>query len=242
MNQTQSLFLSNQYKINDKISVYSPTVGEIFEFGDKNYYSLIQGLVSTPYELMVELDEIGIDFETLSDYQLFLLMMESIALGEDDTTIIFPNIDLKNFRETINEKNGERILYDDTNDIIIDESIALEIQNGIRKIHFLEKTLDVMGNAEAKEYILEKNKRKKKRAKKQPYKSFLEDIIVSLVNTEEFKYDYETVMGLSIYKLNISLRQISRKKNWEQTMTGVYSGGIDMKKLNLSKISWLSPD
>lgn len=87
MIQKPNLLKVNEYKVNDKISVHVPTVDEIFDFGDQKYYSTVQTLVATPFDLMVELDDIGIDYESITDYQLFVLMMESIAINEDDTTI-----------------------------------------------------------------------------------------------------------------------------------------------------------
>ena len=216
MVQKPNLLRISDYEINDKISVHVPTVDEIFDFGDMKYYSIIQTLIATPFDLMVELDDIGIDYESITDYQLFVLMMESIAINEDDTTIFFGNLNLKNFQEAVNPKNGEKVLWDKNNDIVIDQMIALEICNAIRKIHFWEAPVGQAGNAEAKRYLIERNRRKKQRLAKKPYKSFLENMIISLVNTEEFPYNYETVMGLSVYKLNASWRQIQKKKHWER--------------------------
>lgn len=242
MIQKPNLLRVKDYKINEKISVHVPTVDEIFEFGDQKYYSMAQTLIATPFELMVELDDIGIDYETITDYQLFVLMMESLAVQEDNTSILFSDLNLKNFREAVNTKNKERVLWDEKNDIVIDQMIALEICNAIRKIHFWDAPIGRAGNVEAKRYLIERNRTKKQRLAKKPYKSFLESMIISLVNTEEFPYNYETVMGLSIYKLNASWRQIQKKKHWEQTMNGVYFGTVDTAKINLEKISWLSPE
>lgn len=242
MIEKPNLLRVNNYRINDKISVHVPTVDEIFDFGEQKYYGIMQSLVSTPFDLMVELDDIGIDYETISNYKLFLLMFNSIKYSESDTSIIFPNLDLSNFKEATNTKNGEYVLYDNVNDVVIDEMIALDICNAIRSIHFWEVPLGKAGNKEAKEYLIQRKRIKKKRAAKQPYKSFLNNIIISLVNTEEFKYDYESVMKLSIYKLNASWRQISKKKHWEQIMGGAYFGTVDLNKINLEKVSWLSPD
>ena len=242
MIQKPNLLRVNDYKVNDKISVHVPTVDEIFDFGDQKYYNIVQTLIATPFDLMVELDDIGIDYETITDYQLFVLMMESIAMNEDDTSIFLGNLDLKNFREAVNHQNGEKVLWDKSNDIVIDQMIALEICNAIRKIHFWEAPIGRAGNAEAKRYLIERSRKKKKRLAKKPYKSFLESMIISLVNTEEFPYNYETVMGLSVYKLNASWRQIQKKKHWEQTMNGVYFGTVDTTKINLEKINWLSPE
>jgi hypothetical protein len=242
MIQKPNLLKVNEYKVNDKISVHVPTVDEIFDFGDQKYYSTVQTLVATPFDLMVELDDIGIDYESITDYQLFVLMMESIAINEDDTTIFFGNLNLKNFQEAVNPKNGEKVLWDKNNDIVIDQMIALEICNAIRKIHFWEAPVGRAGNAEAKRYLIERKRKTKQRLAKKPYKSFLESMIISLVNTEEFPYNYETVMGLSVYKLNASWRQIQKKKHWDQTMNGVYFGTVDKDKIDWEKISWLSPE
>ena len=242
MIQKPNLLKVNEYKVNDKISVHVPTVDEIFDFGDQKYYSTVQTLVATPFDLMVELDDIGIDYESITDYQLFVLMMESIAINEDDTTIFFGNLNLKNFQEAVNPKNGEKVLWDKHNDIVIDQMIALEICNAIRKIHFWEAPVGRAGNAEAKRYLIERKRKTKQRLAKKPYKSFLESMIISLVNTEEFPYNYETVMGLSVYKLNASWRQIQKKKHWDQTMNGVYFGTVDKDKIDWEKISWLSPE
>ena len=242
MIQKPNLLKVNEYKVNDKISVHVPTVDEIFDFGDQKYYSTVQTLVATPFDLMVELDDIGIDYESITDYQLFVLMMESIAINEDDTTIFFGNLNLKNFQEAVNPKNGEKVLWDKNNDIVIDQMIALEICNAIRKIHFWEAPVGRAGNAEAKRYLIERKRKTKQRLAKKPYKSFLESMIISLVNTEEFPYNYETVMGLSVYKLNASWRQIQKKKHWDQTMNGVYFGTVDKDKIDWEQISWLSPE
>jgi len=242
MIQKPNLLRVNEYQINDKISVHVPTIEEIFDYGDQKYYSIVQTLVATPFDLMVELDDIGIDYETITDFQLFVLMIESIAINEEDTSILFGNLNLKNFQEAKNQQNGEHVLWDKENEIVIDQMIALEICNAIRKIHFWEAPIGRAGNVEAKQYLIQRNRIKKQRLAKKPYKSFLENIIISLVNTEEFKYDYESVMDLSIYKLNASWRQIQKKKHWEQTMNGAFFGTVDLSKINLEKISWLSPD
>lgn len=242
MIQKPNLLRVKDYSINEKIAVHVPTVDEIFEFGDQKYYSIVQTLIATPFDLMVELDDIGIDYETITDYQLFILMMESIAVNEDDTSIFFGDLNLKNFQESVNSHNGEKVLWDKGNDIVIDQMVALEICNAIRKIHFWKAPIGRAGNAEAKKYLIDRNRKKKQRLAKKPYKSFLESMIISLVNTEEFPYNYETVMGLSVYKLNASWRQIQKKKHWEQTMNGVYFGTVDTTKINLEKINWLSPE
>ena len=56
MIQKPNLLRVDDYRINEKVSVHVPSVDEIFDFGDQKYYSIVQSLVSTPFDLMVELD------------------------------------------------------------------------------------------------------------------------------------------------------------------------------------------
>ena len=241
MVQKPSLLRTANYPINEKISVHVPMVEEIYDYGEQKYYSIVQSLTATPYDLMVELDDIGIDYETINAYQLFILMFGSIAAREENTSILFGNLDLRKFREAENRKTGERVLFDAKDDIVIDRLIATEICRAIRKIHFWEAPVGRAGNAEAKKYILDRTRQKKKRRAKLPYQSLLDNMIIKLVNTEEFPYNYESVMSLSIYKLNASWHQIPKKKNWEQTMNGAYFGTVDVSKIDLQKLSWMSP-
>lgn len=241
MIEKPNLLRVNEYRINDKISVHVPSVAEIFDYGDQKYYSMVQSLISTPFDLMVELDDIGIDYEKITDYQLFLLMIESIA-REKDTSILFGDLNLLNFCEAKNTKTEEIVLWDKKNNIVIDRAIGLEICNAIRRMHLWNVPSGRAGNAEAKSYLIERTRIKKQRLAKKPYKSFLENMVVSLVNTEEFPYNYETVMGINVFKLNSSWKQIQKKKHWEQTMNGVFFGTVDMSKIDFEKISWLTPD
>lgn len=242
MVQKPSLLRVQDYPINDKISVHIPSVQEIYDFGEQKYYSIIQSLTATPYDLMVELDDIGIDFETINDYQLFMLMFGSIATNEDNTSILFGDLDLTLFREAENRNTKEHVLLDQEHGIVIDRLIAMEICQAIRKIHFWKAPVGRPGNAEAKDYILERKRIKKKRRAKQPYQSLLDNMIIKLVNTNEFPYNYESVLPLSIYKLNASWHQIPKLKNWEHTMNGAYFGTVDTSKIDLQKLSWMSPD
>lgn len=237
-----NLLYDDRYTINDKISIYVPKVKEIFDFGDQKYYSMLQSLTATPFDLMVQLDDIGIDYEQITEFQLFAMMFEA-AKEQDDLSILFgDNFDYGGFKEAENRTNGERVLWNEQKDMVIDRLLQHQICSAIRSIHLWEYNDKKAGNAEAKAYLIERNRIKQKRAAKKPYRSFLEDTIIALTNTEEFKYNYETVLELSVYKLNASLHQIQKKKQWEQILSGAYFGTVDLNKMNVEKLNWLSPD
>lgn len=222
------------------ISIHVPTIGEIYEYGEMEYYNICQLLTSMPYDLMVQLDDVGIDYEDVSEYELFLILLESFIFEGVDISIVLKIDDIQNLTEGINEHTGERVLLNKDNRVVIDRLIQLDITEGIRKIHFWEKNEHKAGNQEAKDYILQRRRTKLLRAKNKKKPSFLDESIIKMVNTEDFKYDYESVLNLSIYKLNASMRQIPKKRDWDNLMHGAYAGTVDMDKINVEKAHWLS--
>ena len=65
-------------------------------------------------------------------------------------------------------------------------------------------------------------------------------MVVALVNRPEFKYNYEQVMDMSIYKFNQSFKQIETSITFDKTMIGVYAGTVDTSKMaDKSSLSWI---
>lgn len=65
-------------------------------------------------------------------------------------------------------------------------------------------------------------------------------MVIALVNRPEFKYNYEDVMDLSIYKFNQSVQQIRTSITFDNTMIGVYAGTVDPTKMvDKSSLSWI---
>lgn len=241
MTNTQSLMRTNQYRIDDTISIYVPTIGEIYDYGEDEYYNIVQLLTSVPYDLMVQFDDVGVDYETVTEVQLFFTMLEKLCISKVDLSIIFKDFDIYNYRIAENVNDKEIVMLNPKNmDYKITKEKQVLISNTIRKIHFWKKTESKAGNDEAKEYLIERNRKKQRIAARKGHRSFLDESIIKLVNTEEFKYNYEECMDLSIYKFNASLQQIPKKKNWEQTMNGAYFGTVDLSKLDIEKIHWMS--
>ena len=60
--------------INDHIIVRQPTLGEVADFGEEQYLVAVSALCATASDYMVALDDIGVDFEQISDFQLFVAL------------------------------------------------------------------------------------------------------------------------------------------------------------------------
>ena len=83
---TLNLLYQHSYAVNKNIRVMIPSIGEILENEDQ-YYTMVSMLTAVPYDMMVQLDDAGIDFTRINEYDLFLLLFES--LKKMDTRLIF---------------------------------------------------------------------------------------------------------------------------------------------------------
>ena len=219
------------------LSIRIPTVGEILE-DEQHYYNLVSSLTATPYQYMVQLDDLGIDFTTISDYQLFMMLFPAFVQG--DMNILFGEIDLSDISVKTDSQNGLPVLYSPQNQITIDEFIYNQIVDTIRRINCLKRENRKPGNDEAKKFRIKLERKKQKRNANKPYEPYLEKLVVALVNRPEFKYNYEQVEDLTIYKFNKSFEQIQHKIAFDNTMIGVYAGTVDTSKIkDRSCLSWL---
>lgn len=234
--RTRNLLYKKQLPVNKHISIYVPTVGEILSDED-DYNDLVSRFTAMPIDYMVALDDKGIDFSKLDDYTLFLMMFKS--LKDRDTSLIFGDLDLSKFEYAISEDNGQPIILDPESDIRIDRAIHGLIADTLRKLHHLEKNNRKPGNEEARKFMIDRARRKMKRNQNRIQNSQLESLIIAMVNTEQYKYDFEGTLELSIYQFNESVRQIIKKVDYDNIMYGIYAGTVNAKELNLDDLNWL---
>ena len=230
---------SNRIYITDKIHIKIPTVGEILK-DEQAYYSTINSLTAVPYQFMVQLDDMNIDFTKITDYELFLMLFPSYA--KTDLSLIFDGLYTDDYDVYVDPLNSTRLLYSKTNgdDYQINECTYYDIVSALRKINMLERFNGKPGNNSAKQYLLEKERKRQKRNAKKKYEPYLENLVIGLVNSPEFKYNYDETMDMSIYRFNQSFKQIKTRITFDKTMIGVYAGTVDTTKISdKSCLSWL---
>lgn len=239
MENRKSLLNLDQVNVTETISLRIPTVGEILE-DEQTYYSIISSLTASPYQYMVQLDDMGVDYTQITDYELFMMLFPMFA--KSDLSIIFGDLYTSDYNVYVDNSNSTNILYSPANglDYKIDEFVYNQLSDMLRKINNIEKVKSKPGNEEAKRYLLEKERKRQKRNARKPYEPYLEKLVIALVNRPEFKYNYEETMNLSIYKFNQSFKQIQTSITFDNTMIGVYAGTVDTSKMkDKSCLSWI---
>lgn len=232
----KSLLNLSSVEIIPGLSVRIPTVGEILA-DEQHYYSLVSSLTATPFQYMVLLDDMGIDFTQITDYQLFLLLFPCFAQG--DMRILFDGPDLSDIA-CEQRGSGAFVLYSPKNRMLIDEPAYSRMAEAIRKINCLTRESRRPGNDEAKKFRIQLERKKQRRNAGRPYEPYLEKLVVALVNRPEFKYGYRQTNDLTIYQFNRSFEQIRTSIHFDNTMIGVYAGTVDASRLkDRSCLSWI---
>ena len=232
---TENLLYRRDYPVTDSISVVIPTFGQILDIEDL-YYDVVSAFTAMPIDFMVQLDDAGIDFTTINAFDLFIMLSE--GLKKVDTSLVLKDINLSEFELCVNNQTKKLVLYNQKSGIEIGRREHSQIASALRRINHLEKNRKKPGNDDAKQYMLERMRQKMKRHSRTEA-SQLEQLIVAMVNTEQFKYDFESVRNITIYQFNECVRQIVNKVNYDNRMIGVYSGTVNVKELSQDELNWL---
>ena len=230
-------FGSEDYKINDYIKIHIPTIMEIMDFGEDSYFALISILTRKPYDIALDLWEHNVDYQGITDYDLFL---DSITfVPKEAFSIIFGELNFKDFKKYKNNETGFKYLVNlKEPDIIIDEAIYRYMVTYLRYCHFISEKVEYdVGNKTAKRFLIDRLKRKRKKYQRDlelgriKKHSVLSDLIRFCVNNEQFKYDYESVLNLKINLLYESYYTIQHLENRDNLFNGIYSATVDVSKL-----------
>lgn len=248
------VFRGDDLKLSDFISIHQPTLGEICDNGERDYYSMVYNLTSTPQSMKWQLWEMGIDYTKITPYWLFCNLLYRIY-PKEKTSIIFGNLDLSKF-ELYQNKNGSMYLSQtletkvenndctnkffnkinnlthhkhdksDTiyNEVVIDEITYEIMMDYLRKSHDIIKDEKMPANNSTKMILIEDDKEEYFRNKNKPYHSQLKNLISSMVNCSGFKYNHQDVWNMKIGQFMDSVKRISKIKNSSLLLQSGYSG------------------
>lgn len=235
---SRSFLYETEHQINQHISIIVPTVADVIKDEDA-YFGAVSLIVATPYDMMVQLDDNNIDFAKINDWELFCLLFNE--LQKMDLSLVFKDLDLRDFKGAVNKQNGDMVLFNEKTGAVIDRSIHNQICVFLRRVLGIEKSLKKPGNEEARKYMIERARRHLQRQMKlkKTQDSQLEKYIIALVNTSEFPYNYDTVKEISIYQFYSSLHQIIHKIEFDNLMIGCYAGTVNVKEIDQNKLSWI---
>ena len=232
-----ALLKGEPYHITNLVAVNNPTIGSIVDYREDRYWGLVTRLCATSFDYRLSLDENGIDYLTVDDWHMFLNVY--MAFDYEETKILLPNLDIASLH-LAELKNGELALVNDNYEVVINEFVYGEMVDFIRDCHGIKRNFKKPGNEMARIILMREAREEREMAKRKTsnnFESYLEPLISALCNSEGFKYNFDTVWGLPIYTFMDATRRIQKIKSADHLMGGMYSGMLDVSKMNKGQLN-----
>lgn len=244
------MYFGDNFVFNKYITFYQPTIGEIMDFGEKNLQRAINPLVGNTTSYRLQLWDAGIDWNTISDWELFILLYKTMT--PDITCIVFGRFDFTKL-VAVKQIDTDTIIlgypiYNNDKEIIdfetvIDEFGYYRLRSYVRMI-FNQNPKVQKAKGRAKEVLIRRDREElRKRQESAVGSSFLLPLISGLVNHPGFKYKKNELKEVGYIEFMDSVQRLSVYENTTAFLKGMYSGFMDTSKIpkdELEKnVNWL---
>lgn len=234
------LISGKDIKINDNIIIKHLSVQEVLEFGEENYLKAISIFITTPYDYMVELYDAGKLYTEMTNWELFVDLLNANAYKKSYKKIIgdYDFIPLK-------KEDGEIILYCPEYNFYMDELIYQKISIYLKTINDISlknpynpskengfKTALIKALVEDERY-----KRKRRKNIQQNKKNILLDYVTKLV--WKTGRSYSEILNMTLYQFRLGIKTLSNIKNYEEIKLAYFTGNCNSKEVNITSYDWL---
>lgn len=230
------LYIGDDYIINDNIKVLQPTIRQIAEFGEKDFFSVVHTVTAIPSDMKSQLWDMGLDWTEVDDFELFVMLVQTLT--PERTELLFGDIDLSKLRPYKHPHiEDEIILVDKQAGIVVDKMIYLRIVSYLRKAFNITPKVERAANKMTKKVLIEEDRLKLKLNKDKPFKSFLLPLISSVKVKQGYTKEY--VLNMGYVELMDEVARLQVIHNADHLLSGVYAGTIDMKKVDKAELNWM---
>ena len=229
------LYFGDDYVINDKIKIHQPTIGEVSDYNEAQYFSMVHTLSAIPSDMKSQLWDLGLDWCNVEDFELFMMLSQTMT--PDRTGILFGDLDFSKMRPFQNNQNGEIVLADKESGVIIDKLIYIRIVSYLRKLHNITPKVEKAKGKRAKQAMIDEDRRNREYNKDKPFKSYLLPLISAVKVKQSYTKEYVRNMGLFEFFDDVSRIQII--DNASHLLNGMYCGMADLSKIDKKEFNWM---
>lgn len=230
------LYFGDDYVINDKIRLSQPTIGQVVDYGESSYFSMVHTLTAIPSDVKSILwDQMQLDWTQVEDFELFIMF--SRTLTPDKTGIIFGDLDLSKMAPFRNPRNDEIVLADKEAGVVIDKLIYTRMMTYLRKLHNITPKPEKAKGKRARQAMIDEDRRNREFNKDKPFRSYLLPLISSVKVKQGYTRDYIRNMGLFEFFDDVARLQIIN--NSDHLISAAYAGTLDMKKIDKKELNWM---
>jgi len=229
------LYIGDDYVINENIKVLQPTIRQIAEFGEREFFSVVHTVTAIPSDMKSQLWDMNLDWMEVEDFELFMMLAQTLT--PDRTGLLFGDLDFSKLRPFRNNQNGDIVLADRETGLVIDKMIYLRIVSYLRKAFNITPKIERAANKMTKKILIEEDRKKIELNKDKPFKSFLLPLISSVKVKQGYTKEYVLNMGYVEFMNDVARLQVIH--NADHLLSACYAGTIDMKKINKAELNWM---
>lgn len=238
------MYFGEDYTINGiKISI--PTIGDILNIGEKNFYASISPFLNNPTSSRVLLyDNFKKDWNKTKDIEVFFILFYSLK-NKEPLNIIFKDINFSDYTLIKLQKNdvygGEVLaLYNPITNSYIYEDEYLELAEFIRTMMNSHPPTEKAKGKTTKQWMLQEDRMKAmQKSKQKENSSVLLPLVSSCVNHPGFKYKLEELKQVNICQFMDSVNRIQKYEQGVAAMSGIYSGFVSAKDIPKELINFM---
>lgn len=218
-----------------EIKILQPTIGDILDFGEKEFYSMLNIFIANPTSYRLQLWDMGIDWNKISDYELFCMFVKE--LNKHSTSLLFGELDFQTFG-LYNKKVGDTeclTLYSQDLEIEITEETYKCIAEYLRLMFNIYPKVEKAKGKATKEAIIEEDRMNLElelKKNKKGSKSVLLPLVSSCINHPGFKYKLNELREIGIVQFMDSVQRLQIYENTVALNSGMYSGMCDLSKVD----------
>lgn len=260
------LYFGDPYPITEDITIYQPSLHEIMEYGESEFFSMLFIFIGNTTYRKLFLWENGIDWNKTSDYELFINLVR--MLPNDMTKVLFGDIDFTGFnlysrddpdpepepegKISVIEKNKRGFrLFERTHTFINeDQGIELnaktfhDIQMVLREMFRTFPKTEYAAGKTTKELLIKEEQDKIKKAQREQGDaevSTLLPLISFCVNHPGFKYKKSELRDVQINEFMDSVQRLQVYESTHALLGGMYSGFVDVSGIPNSQFDFMRP-
>ena len=243
-------------KLTSCVSVKHPTINDVLGinngyFCEEIYWSYSSAILSDPYDYMVYLDDRGIDYESVTAFQVFFMRWTDaekeamIASGGSSTlmrqalSFYFGQRDFK-FIEYQN-----KLYFLDANDPlwVMDEDIFGLACEFILQLNCLSRTDKIKpANPGYKKILIEdmreQEKRKAREKKSDEPITYIADALNAVLSGGSGSITPSNYSDTHIYQLMSASQAVQRKMVVQSMLNGIYTGMMKADKISNDDLRW----
>lgn len=238
------MYFGEDYVINDKIVIHQPSIQDFIDANSElDIYSVITPFISNTTSYRLQLWDMGIDWNKISNMELFALLLKTENL--EHSRLIFGDIDFSTFNIYEKLVDNEKVftLYSPTLDIEIDETIREKMCKYIQYMfNAFPPEEEFTSSKTLKQDLINKDRQmviKRSKEKTNDSNQSLLSMISFYLNHPGCKYKKNELREVGYFEFMYNIQRLQIYESTRALFGGMYSGMCDLSKVNKNEFNFM---